>query len=235
VPSGHGAVALGYTSAVTIKFQTTPMAVGQLKGIDMSAPGDLGLQIMIWSAKEVQARPLDEALNALLIEYGYDVISDRSEFRGSWFIKYKSSKKAPELERDFEVFFGSDPQAQPGAQLPENDPEKWKRLKAVLENVKALLIVGTLAVGTVGAAHELTVELHRTFPNTPALSQPAPGTSHKLVQIPLKPSLVQIDAEKNTRLFERGLNDDVRMFLKSRGLATEKRSQRETKHPENRN
>jgi hypothetical protein len=88
--------------------------------IDSGGADDVDLQMIIWSVNASHARSLDDALHPLPIEYGYDVLTGRSEFSGSFFIRYRSSKKTPELERDFELFFGSDPSnpKQPGAQLP---------------------------------------------------------------------------------------------------------------------
>ncbi len=144
-------------------------------------------------------------------------------FRGSFFIKYRLSKKTPELERDFELFFGSDPidPKQPGAQLPSKDVEKWKKLKDALEKTKALLTtVGTLLVGTVAALYEFTDHVHKTFDNnsTPTLSNPAPQSDERLQKILLPATLVCIDAEKNPREFEKRLNSHVESNLTSRGF-----------------
>ena len=107
------------------------MPVGKLDKIDLGFKHSFGLSILICAAEESEARKLDDALTELLIEYDYDVLSGRREFRGTFFINYKSSK-TPELQRDFEIFWGSDSRSQPGAQLPQEKPEKWKKLKDVV-------------------------------------------------------------------------------------------------------
>jgi hypothetical protein len=158
-----------------------------------------------------------------------DVHTGRSEFRGSWFIRYRSSKKTPELEKDFELFFGSDPK-QPGAQLPSKHVEKWKKLKDALENTKAFLAVGTLLVGTVVALYEFTDKVHKTLDHTPAptLSNPAPQSDKRLQKITLPATLVRIDAEKSPGQFERTLNSHVESNLTSRGFLKEKGSSTDT-------
>jgi hypothetical protein len=223
-----------YTCAVTLTFKAIPTV--QPQKINLGGVDDCGLQIIIWSASEPQARSLDDALNPLLIEYGYDVLSGRREFRGSFFIRYKSSKKTPELERDFELFFGRDPKnpTQPGAQQPSDNPEKWKKLKEVLESTKAFLVVGTLLVGTLGALYEFSEQVHKTFGHTPTLSRPSTQTDKRLQKIPIQPSLIRIDAQKNPRQFERLLNSEVEKYLVPRGLLKKKQPQSES-HLDNTN
>ncbi|MGA8731126.1 MAG: hypothetical protein WB608_20380, partial [Terracidiphilus sp.] len=189
---------------------------------------DVDLQMLIWSANESQARTLDDALKPLLIAYGFDVHTGRSEFRGSYFIRYRYSKKTPELERDLERFFGSDPNnsSQPGAQLPTKETEKWKKLKEVLEDTKAFLAVGALLVGSVASLHEITDYVHKMFDHTPTptLSNPAPRTDKQLQKIPLPATLVRINAEERPRHFEEMLNAQVESNLTSRGFLKKKRS-----------
>ena len=205
---------------MTLKFQEMP--VGKLQEIKLGGADEIGLKIMIVSAKEPQAKNLDDALYPLLVEYGYNMLVGRSEFQGTWFISYKSSKKTPKLERDFQIFLGSDPKnpTQPGAKLPAEHREKWKKLKDFLESAKAFLMVGTLLVGSIGALLEFSGEIHKTFGHTPTptLSSPAPQIDKQLQKIQLPPSLIRIDAEKNTGLFERSLNSEVDKHLEKHGF-----------------
>jgi hypothetical protein len=214
---------------VTLTYQGMPLPVAKPQKIKLGGSDDIGLKILIVSAKEPDAKMLDDAVNPLLAEYGYDVVVGRSEFRGTWFISYKSTKKTPDLEKDFELFFGSDPKnpTQPGAQLPAEKPEKWKKLKDFLETGKAFIIVGTLLVGTLGALKEFSDEIHKTFDHTPTLIAPAPQLDKRLQKIQLQPSLVRIDAEKNTRLFERSLNTEVDRHLQRNGFVQKKTSKTE--------
>ena len=211
-------------------FKAKPMM--HTKKTDLGDADEVGLQITVWSANESQARSLDDALNPLLIDYGYDVLTGRSEFQGSFFIRYRSSMKTPELEKDFELFFGSDPKNPnlPGTQLPSENVEKWKKLKDVLENTKAYLIVGTLLVGNVAALYEFTEHVHKTIDHTPkpTLSNPAPQTDKRLQKIPLPATLVRIDAEQNPLQFERTLNSHVESDLTSRGFLKKKGSSTDT-------
>ena len=209
------------------------MPIGKLDKIDLGAANDAGTRIIIWAANQSEAKALDDALYPLLIEYGYDVLSSRREFPGGWFISYHSSKKTPGFEKDFSFFAGSDPRnpGQPGAQLPPENPEKWKGLKDALETVKSFLVVGTLLVGSIAALHEFNEAVHKQFQHTPAptLSAPAPQIK-QLQKISLPPTLIRIDAEKNTRLFETTLNTHVEVNLTSRGFLKRKQSGTDTQH-----
>lgn len=214
---------------MTLTFKPIAIPAGQFSDIDLGEPDSFGISILICAAKESEARKLDDALTELLLEYDYDVLSGRREFRGTFFISYKSSKKTPELQKDFEVFWGSDPRAQPGAQLPQENPEKWKKLKDALETVKAFFVVGTLLVGSVAAIYEFHEEVNKHIGHQPTVSSPAPH-QHRIVKVPLQKSLTQIDAEKNPRQFERMLNTQVENNLKSRGIFKQKQSGADTEH-----
>jgi hypothetical protein len=201
-----------------------PMSIGKSKSFDLNLPDEVGLQIMIVGAEESEAKKLDEALYLLLAEYGYDMLLGRSEFRGTWFIRYKSSSNTKGVEKDFELFLGSDPKnpTPPATRLPPEHREKWKKLKEFLETTKAYIIVGTMLVGTLGAIYEFNDAVHKQFGETHTLSRPAPQSEKQLQKIPLPPLLIRIDAQKKTRQFEKVLNASVEKHLVSQGLLKKK-------------
>ena len=199
------------------------MPIGKPAKIDLGGADGAGIRVLIWAAKAPAAKSLDDALYPLLEEYGFDLVLRRKEFPGSWFISYKSSKRTADLQRDFEFFAGKDPRSSPGTHLPEKSPEKWKKLKEALENIKALLIVGGLVVGSIASFHEITEQVHKLFDPTPAPTLSAPVPQRKQLQkIPLPATLLRIDAEKNPKSFEKALNMSVETNLTSRGIFKKK-------------
>lgn len=173
--------------------------------------GSLG--ILIWSETKAAAQEIDLVIKELLPEYGYDVSSPdaRTEFQGSYFIRYTFTRKSPELEEDIQLELSDQP---PRKELSTEKRGLLSKLKQKLESLNGILIVGALLFANIAALNEMYEKALKAFhvPPPPTLTQELPpGTIsvRKLghpqvttIQLPPAVGPLMENAEKDPQKFE---------------------------------
>lgn len=156
------------------------------------------------------AHAVEQALRDLFLVYGYDDPSflDRREFEGSWKIVFRwtSHTQITEQGRTVERDVLFDLSREPAAIDNSVKREANGRLKAILEKTKALLVVGTLFIGTVAAAKELVDAYQKQSPTAPSIEIQIEKPPESISCIRLPPTVLPVidhadRSPRNTELF----------------------------------
>lgn len=150
--------------------------------------------ILISAPTRRGAHAVEQALKQFFLAYGYDESSflDRREFEGSWKINFRwtshtqVTKHGRTVQRD--VLF--DISREPTAIDNSAKREVNGRLKAVLEQTKAWLMVGTLFVGTYAAGKELVDAYQKQSQSPVEIQMEKPPEA--ISCIPLPPTILPL-------------------------------------------
>jgi hypothetical protein len=196
------------------------------------------LNVLIWAQTKPEAEDVDQIMKKLLVEYGYDPEAPkaRTEFEGTYFIRYRFSKRTPDLEQDLEVFVTNQKDKPPEKELPAKKRDLLEKLKKKLEVLNGVLIVGALLFANVAAAKEMYksfVEAAGATP-PPVVTAPAPPRQittvppRQITAVPLPPAMGPIleTADKDPKKFELLVT-----FVVGNHVACEEHARHRQRHP----
>jgi hypothetical protein len=126
------------------------------------------LTILICANTRDAANDIDGTLRELLTDYGYDFSAPetRSEFKGSWFVRYRFHRQSGELEEDLQVEFSDQP---PRKEIPAKKRGLMARLRRKLEKLKVILVVGSTLFASIAYGRELYENFLKAFHTKPGI------------------------------------------------------------------